>query len=354
VRVLVTGGGGFIGSHVVAALIDAGHQVRVLDRAPARLHPGAQVQRADLAEPGVAEAAVEGVEAVCHHAARVGLGVDFTDAPSYVRDNDLATAHLLAALGPEGRCRRLVLASSMVVYGEGRYRCLVDGIVRPKARRSADLHSGRFEPPCPTCGAPLEWAPVPEDARLDPRSVYAASKLAQENLCALWARQAGATVVALRYHNVYGPGLPLDTPYAGVAALFRSALRRGEPPRVYEDGRQTRDFVHVSDVARANLLALTAPLEEGESRPANICSGRPRTIAQVAGALADAFGPDAPRPVLTGEFRLGDVRHIVAAPDRARSWLAFSARVQLEEGIADVAADAPGEPGSGCLGGAAS
>ena len=181
---------------------------------------------------------------------------------------------------------------------------------------------------------------MPEDAAADPRSVYAVSnKLAQEHLCAMWARQTGGTVVALRYHNVYGPRLPLDTPYAGVAAIFRSALRRGQAPRVFKDGHQTRDFVHVADVARANLLALDAPLDPGQARAGNICSGRPRTIAEMAGALADTFGPGAPRPVVTGEFRLGDVRHMVASPEQARSWLGFSAQGLLEEGIADIAAD---------------
>ena len=327
-RVLVTGGGGFIGSAVTAGLLDAGDEVVAVDRDPAHVDPRAELLVADLALPEAAARAVVGIDVVCHQAARVGLGLDFTDAPAYVRDNDLATAQLLSALSSQGFQGRFVLASSMVVYGEGRYRCESHGIVRPEARQKADLEAGRFDPPCPTCGAPLGWSGVPEDA--------------QEHLCALWARETGASVVALRYHNVYGPRLPVDTPYAGVAALFRSSLRRGEAPKVFEDGQQARDFVHVADVARANLLAIEVQQAAGSATAANICSGQPRTIAAVAEAFADSFGPDAPRPVITGEFRLGDVRHIVASPERARTWLGFSAEVSFAEGVAELAAE--GDP----------
>jgi dTDP-L-rhamnose 4-epimerase len=339
-RILVTGGGGFIGSHVAETFLEAGHEVRVVDRRPATRVPGVELIEADLNDPGVASAALVGMDVVSHHAARVGLGVDFSDAPDYVADNDLATARLLAAMGTGGFAGRLVLASSMVVYGEGRYRCADHGVVRPPPRARPELEAGRFAPRCPQCGAPVTWDLVPEDAPLDPRSVYAASKVAQEHLCGLWARESGGSVVALRYHNVYGPRLPLDTPYAGVAALFRSSLRRGEAPQVYEDGGQTRDFVHVRDVAAANLAALAVGAEAGSAEAVNVCSGRPVTIAEVAGALADAFGPTAPRPEITGRFRLGDVRHVVASPARARSWLGFSARVPFTVGLAELAHEA--------------
>lgn len=333
----MTGGGGFIGSHVVEALLARGDEVRVVDRAPAHRVPGVELLEADLNHPGVAGRAVAGVDAVCHEAARVGLGLDFTDAPGYATDNDLATAVLLAALARSGFTGRLVLASSMVVYGEGRYRCDEHGRVRPEARRRADLDAGRFEPTCPTCAAALHWELVPEDARLEPRSVYASSKVAQEHLTAAWAAEVGASALALRYHNVYGPRLPLDTPYAGVAAIFRSSLRRGEPPQVFEDGGQTRDFVHVRDVAAANLAALEVAAPAGSMEPLNVCSGRPVTIAGIAGALADAFGPDAPRPVITGRYRPGDVRHVVASPERARERLGFEATVAVAGGLADLA-----------------
>jgi dTDP-L-rhamnose 4-epimerase len=171
--------------------------------------------------------------------------------------------------------------------------------------------------------------------------VYASSKVGQEHLCASWAREAasetGASAVALRYHNVYGPRLPFGTPYAGVAALWLTALRRGEAPRVFEDGRQTRDFVHVSDVAAANLAALDVPLLGGSFEAVNVCSGAPVSILEVAAGLSDVFGPDVPRPVVTGEYRLGDVRHVVASPDRAAQLMGFRARVPLKEGLAKMA-----------------
>ena len=338
-RVLLTGGAGFIGSHVATALLDAGHDVVVLDALLPGVHPGGwpahldeRVTRvhADLRDG----ADLSGVDAVCHQAAVVGLGVDLQDLPHYVGMNELGTAVLLAAAAAAG-VRRLVLASSMVVYGEGRYACRRHGTVRPGPRAVDDLDAGCFEPPCPVCAAPLAWEPVPEDAPLDPRSVYAATKAAQEHLCAAWARGTGGSVLALRYHNVYGPRMPRDTPYAGVASLWRSALARGQAPRVFEDGGQQRDFVHVRDVARANLLALTADAPTGLTAY-NVASGRPVGIGEVAAELARAAG--GPDPVVTGEYRLGDVRHVVASPERARCELGFTAGVDLAAGLREFAA----------------
>ncbi|MBA3867167.1 MAG: NAD-dependent epimerase/dehydratase family protein, partial [Solirubrobacterales bacterium] len=249
-RVLVTGGAGFIGSHVVDLLVEAGTEVRVLDcfhpaahsRRPGYLNPAAELLVGDLTDPEVAASAVEGVDAVCHQAAMVGLGLDFTEAPDYVAANDLGTARLLAVLAARGFRGPLVLASSMVVYGEGRYRCERHGDVRPAPRAPADLEAGRFEPSCPECGAPLRPLSIGEEAPLDPRSVYAATKLQQEHLCAAFAREReGIDYTALRYHNVYGPRMPRDTPYAGVASIFRSSLAAGSAPRFFEDGAQLRD-----------------------------------------------------------------------------------------------------------------
>ncbi len=338
-RILVTGGGGFIGSHLVEALLAAEHEVRVVDRDPATVVEGAELIRADLGAPGVAERAVAGMDAVSHHAARVGLGRDFSDAPAYVADNDLVTARLLAALAAVGFTGRFVLASSMVVYGESPYRCTVDGRTRPAPRHRRDLQEGRFEPRCGICGRVLSWELVDEDDPLDPRSVYAATKVAQEHLVGVWARETNVSAVALRYHNVYGPRLPLDTPYAGVAAIFRSALRKGESPLVFEDGNQARDFVHVRDVAAANVAAIDVPAPGASMLPVNVCSGSPVTIGGVASTLADVFGPGAPRPVVTGRYRMGDVRHVVAAAKRAKSQLGFEARIPLREGLAELAAE---------------
>jgi dTDP-L-rhamnose 4-epimerase len=338
----VTGGAGFIGSHVVAALTAAGRKVTVLDSGHPAAHrdplpadvAGAPVIRADLRDPAAVAAALTDVDVVVHQAAMVGLGVDLDDLPDYVGCNDLGTAVLLARMARAG-VHRLVLASSMVVYGEGGYRCPEHGQVRPGPRVVADLAAGRFEPPCPNCGAPLAPELVGEDAPLDPRSVYAATKVAQEHLTAAWARQTGGAVAALRYHNVYGPGMPRDTPYSGVAAIFRSHVEAGRPPRVFEDGGQRRDFVHVRDVAAANLAAVTATETLGGWQAFNIASGRPATVGELAAELSR--GASGPAPVTTGEFRLGDVRHIVARPDRAAAELGFRARIGLAQGVAEFA-----------------
>jgi dTDP-L-rhamnose 4-epimerase len=263
----------------------------------------------------------------------VGLGVDLQDLPAYVGHNDLGTAALLAAMDRAG-VGRLVLASSMVVYGEGRYRCSEHGDVRPGPRAEDDLRAGVFEPRCPACGRELASGTVPEDAPLDPRNVYAATKVAQEHLASSWARAGGGSAVALRYHNVYGPHMPRDTPYAGVASLFRSALARGEAPRVYEDGGQRRDFVHVDDVARANLLALSAGTP-GALAPFNVASGTPHTVGDLARELARACG--GPEPVVTGQYRLGDVRHVVASAELARDELGFTAATRFEDGVREFA-----------------
>ncbi|HET9612126.1 MAG TPA: NAD-dependent epimerase/dehydratase family protein, partial [Acidimicrobiales bacterium] len=308
-RILVTGGAGFVGSHVVDLLVAAGHEVVVLDslaahdRPPPWLHADVDLVRGDVRDPAAWRRAVRGVDAICHQAARVGLGVDFGDIGAYVADNDVGTAAGLGVLHEVGFAGRIVLASSMVVYGEGRYRCLRHGDVRPGPRTPDDLAAGRFDPPCPRCGAPVTWAPVDEGAPLDPRNVYAATKVHQEHLCAAFGREHGVGVTALRYHNVYGPRMPRDTPYAGVAAIFRSAVARGEPPMVLEDGRQTRDFVHVVDVARANVAALT--VDEPVDGPLNVASGHPRTVLELARAVCEGAGIE---PKVVGGARLGDVR----------------------------------------------
>nr|WP_218889145.1 NAD-dependent epimerase/dehydratase family protein [Saccharopolyspora hordei] len=339
VRVLITGGAGFIGSAVADALVERGHDVVLMDAFLPQAHgeerpPRHPLLRGDVRDPEVVREALRGVDVVCHQAAMVGHGQDPSDMPDYASHNDVGTAVLLAGMHAAG-VRRLVLASSMVVYGEGRYRCPQHALVTPGPRREEDLAAGRYEPRCPVCGADLEPERVPEDAVLDPRSTYAATKLAQEHLAAAWARQTGGGVWALRYHNVYGPWMPSGTPYAGVASLFRSALHRGEAPVVLEDGRQLRDFVHVSDVAAANVAAVGAEPPPGGLEAVNVCSGQPHTIGDLAHELAKACGGPAPRVV--GGARPGDVRHVVADPSKARRVLGFRAAVGFADGVAAFA-----------------
>ncbi|HEX3783135.1 MAG TPA: NAD-dependent epimerase/dehydratase family protein [Pseudonocardiaceae bacterium] len=398
-RVLITGMAGFIGSHIADVMVERGHEVVGLDALLPKAHGDAgapewtrrhRLVTGDVRDPEVLAELLAGVDVVCHQAAVVGHGVDPSDAPSYAEHNDVGTAVLLAAMHTAG-LRRLVLASSMVVYGEGRYACVEHGIVRPGMRRECDIDAGNFEPPCPVCGAPLEPRLVPEDAPLEPRSSYAASKVAQEHYAAAWARQTGGSVWALRYHNVYGARMPRDTPYAGVASLFRSALQRGAAPLVLEDGRQRRDFVHVTDVARINALAAenlvaasatqataepataepaatrtaatksvtgaaTAPAVTGPANAdtatggpgagmlvaVNVCSGVPHTVGDLAVELAKAC--DGPAPMIVGGARPTDVRHVVADPARARELLGFTAQVGFADGIAAFATDPLRDP----------
>jgi len=340
--VLVTGGSGFIGTQVSTALIDAGYRVRVLDLVPPA-EAGVQAVVGDVRDPEAVAEALAGVDAVCHHAATVGMGLDLSDLPRYAGNNDLGTAVLLAGMH-RAEVSALVLASSMVVYGEGSYHCAQHGPVAAAPRREADLAAGRFEPPCPICTAPLEPGLVGEDTALDPRSVYAATKVAQEHLSAIWSRESGARTAILRYHNVYGPGMPRDTPYAGVAAIFRSAALAGRAPAVFEDGGQRRDFVHVRDVAAANVAALEAvlggrlgagPLAQSPVRAFNVASGIPRTVLDLASGLAAAL--DAPAPKVTGQYRAGDVRHVTASCERLVTELGWSAQVDFYDGVRDLA-----------------
>ena len=337
-RVLLTGAAGFIGSRVDAALRAAGHDVVAVDALlPAAHGPNSVLppgcRRLDIRDADALAPLLAGVDLVCHQAAMVGAGVDAADAPAYGGHNDFATTVLLAQMYAAG-VRSLVLASSMVVYGQGNYACPEHGLIDPLPRRRADLDAGIFEHRCPLCAAPVNWRLVDEDAALRPRSLYAASKTAQEHYALAWSESTGGSVLALRYHNVYGPGMPRDTPYSGVAAIFRSALEKDQPPKVFEDGGQMRDFVHVDDVAAANLAAATG--QRDGFTAVNVCSGQPISILEVATALCDARGPGLEAAV-TGQYRSGDVRHIVADPSRAAEVLDFRAAVDPRDGLREFA-----------------
>ena len=335
-KVLLTGGHGFIGTHVWERLEARGHDVVALDSLRPDVHRPGSPHRDDLVVGDVRDGStldrvLPGVDVVCHLAAKVGLGVDVQDLPDYADTNVHGTAAVLAAMS-RAEVGRIVVASSMVVYGEGLGRCADHGVVVPGQRAEAELRAGRFEPPCPICAAPLAPHTVGEHAALDPRNAYAASKVAQEHLTSAWVRSTGGAAAMLRYHNVYGPGMPRDTPYAGVAAIFRSALAHGRAPQVYEDGGQRRDFVHVRDVAAATVAAIER--HDRGVAAFNVGSGSPRTVGDLASALAEAAR--GPRPQITGAYRLGDVRHITADSSRIRDALGWAPTVGFDAGVAEL------------------
>lgn len=342
-RILLTGGAGFIGTASARAFAASGHDVTVFDDLREDVHDGrvpdlpdgVGLLQADIRDLDAVTAAIEASDVVVHLAAKVGLGVNIDDIDDYVSSNDLGTAVILKAAARAGT-QHLVFASSMVVYGEGRYECTGEGsgnhgVVSPEPRQIADLDAGTFDPRCPHCGTVLVPGLVGEDAPLDPRNVYAATKVHGEHLLRAWSRETSASVTALRFHNVYGPGMPRDTPYAGVASIFRSELAHGRPPRVYEDGGQRRDFVHVDDVAAAVVRAAESPAGPGVT-PLNIGSGTVTTVGHMAQVLAEVM--DGPTPIVTGQYRAGDVRHVTASSDRAAEVLGWRAQISLRDGLA--------------------
>lgn len=341
-RYVITGGAGFIGSWVVDRLADAGHDVVVVDNLDPAAHGGrpnylrddVDYRWSDVRDASTWQEAMDGVDGIAHLAGKVGLGVDFGDAADYVAHNDVGTVVGLTELHERSWSGRIVLASSMVVYGEGQYECPTHGSVRPGLRTPEALATGDFEPPCPICGSALEPRKIPETTPCEPRNVYAATKLHQEHLCEAFAVDHDVSVASMRFHNVYGPRMPQKTPYAGVASIFRSSLEAGERPRVFEDGGQLRDFVHVTDVAAAVCAALTAA--DGPTGPFNVASGEARSVGDMARALAAAVDPEL-SPEIVGGWRDGDVRHVVAAPDRLRAAFDLPDPVPFEVGMAELA-----------------
>jgi dTDP-L-rhamnose 4-epimerase len=344
--VLVTGGAGFIGSHLVDALLARGVPVRVLDALDPQVHgpgateprllpPGVEFLQGSVTDRALVDRALQDVRAVVHLAAAVGVGQSMYAIAPYVEANVQGTAVLLDTIvNGHHAVRRLVVASSMSIYGEGRYRCAVCGPVAPRLRPPPQLQARDWEMRCPVCRATVEAVPTDEEKPLLPTSVYAVTKRDQEELCLCVGRAYGIPAVALRLFNVYGPRQALSNPYTGAAAIFASRLLNGQPPMVYEDGLQSRDFIHVSDVVSALCLALERT--DVADVAVNIGTGRATSIVEVAQLLGQALGVIR-SPEIVGKFREGDIRHCVADIGRARRLLGFRPRVPLEEGIAELA-----------------
>jgi dTDP-L-rhamnose 4-epimerase len=342
--VLVTGGAGFIGSHLVDLLLEAGESVRVLDNldplahsqgGPRHLDPEAELVVGDLRDRRSVDRALRGVDRVFHLGGVVGNGESMINVRRAVDHNAGGTATLLeAVVGRRDSIRRVVAASSMVVYGEGSYRCAEHGIVHPALRTPAQLRAKDWEARCPACGARTTPVATSEEAPLRPTSVYGITKRDQEELVLVLGRAYGIETVALRYLNVYGPRQALSNPYTGVAAIFAARLLAGRAPLIFEDGGQLRDLVHVSDVVRATALAMTAARAPG--LVFNVASGTRISVRRLAEAIAAALGSEL-EPRITGEHRAGDIRHCFADVGRAREALGFEARVGLEQGLPGLA-----------------
>jgi dTDP-L-rhamnose 4-epimerase len=341
--VLVTGGAGFIGSHVAEQLLRQGNSVRVYDSLVPQVHQGAgpryvpagtEFIEGDVRDRDRLAKALQGVDRVVHLAAEVGVGQSMYEVSRYVDANTSGTGVLLDIIANDQTdVSRIVVASSMSIYGEGSYECPEHGLMAPGLRPESQLKAREWDPRCSVCETPLSPVPTAEDKQLLPTSVYAISKMVQELLCLSVGAAYGVGVVALRYFNAYGPRQALSNPYTGVAAIFSGRLLNGRPPLTFEDGEQLRDFVHVRDVARATVLALES--EQATGQAVNIGVGAPLTIAQVARLLAEQLGVDI-GPVITGKFRAGDIRHCWADPTRAEQLLGFKAEIPLEVGVAEL------------------
>ncbi len=343
-RVLVTGGAGFIGSHLVDALVREGHQVRVLDnlepqvhegRQPAYLHPDAEYRWGDLRDRQAVRKALEGVKVVFHEAAAVGVGQSMYQIEKYVSANVLGTAVLLDVIVTERvSIHKLVVASSMSLYGEGHYRCEACGPMVIALRPAEQLAARQWEPRCPRCRAAVVPQPTPEDKPLVPTSVYAVSKRDQEELCLTVGAAHQIPMVALRYFNVYGSRQALSNPYTGVCAIFSARIKHAKAPLLFEDGRQARDFTHVRDIVHANLLVMREARADG--RVFNVATGLPTSILDIARALIRCYGA-AVEPQVTQQFRAGDIRHCYADIRRLRE-LGFSPSVRLDDGLRELVA----------------
>ena len=343
-RILVTGGAGFVGSYLVDALLQRGFNVRVYDSLSEQVHPtgipdylssDVELVRADVRDIDQLRGAMRGVDVVYHFAAAVGVGQSMYEISNYMGVNTQGTANLLQVLlDTKIPIEKLIVASSMSIYGEGRYRCGKCGDVAPPVRDTGQLRARSWEPLCSTCGSTLAPVPTDESKPLQASSIYALSKKDQEEMTLLFGRTYGLPVVALRYFNIYGPRQALSNPYTGVAAIFASRLLNRRAPLIFEDGRQMRDFVSVHDITAANLLAMER--HEADGRALNIGSGEPITIQQVADVLSNSLKTQIPAEV-TGKYRAGDIRHCFADITAAKSLLGYAPRVSFADGVSELA-----------------
>ncbi len=343
-QILVTGGAGFIGSHLVDALVERGAGVRILDslveqvhgdKVPEHLNKSAEFIRADVCDGEAVKNALDGIDVVYHQAAEVGVGQSMYEIVRYVKANDLGTAVLLEEMIKQrGEFKKLIVASSMSIYGEGAYRCDgCDKTVNPFLRSSEQLAAHDWEFKCADCGELLTSIGTTEEKPLFPTSVYAVSKQDQEQYCLSVGRAYKIPTVAFRYFNVYGPRQALSNPYTGVCAIFSSRLLNDQSPTVFEDGEQSRDFVHVSDIVQANLLALET--DRGDFEAMNIGTGRPTTVKQIGSLLAEGLGKNI-EPEIVGKYREGDIRHCVADISKAKRLLGYEPKVTLETGMEEL------------------
>lgn len=344
-RVLVTGGAGFVGSHTVDALLAAGYEVRILDNLTSQVHKGGQFSYiakdaefvlGDLRNKSQVDNAVKGVDVIFHLAAAVGVGQSMYEIADYTAINNLGTANLLQAiLDTHSQPEKIVVASSMSIYGEGKYLCSDCGEVAPSPRPLEQMKSKHWETLCPKCQQALAPVPTREDKPLQCTSIYALSKKDQEEMTLLFGRTYGIPAVALRYFNIYGTRQSLSNPYTGVAAIFASRLMNRRAPIVFEDGQQMRDFVSVHDIAQANLLAMEKSGADGKA--INVGSGQPITIREVAVELERALNFDMPLEI-TGKYRAGDIRHCFGDISLATQLLGYKPKTRLKEGIEGLVA----------------
>ncbi len=344
-KVLITGGLGFIGRHIAELLVEQGRRVLLFDNLSPQTHgalpqiaasglvvnPWVEICRGDVRQPTDWEKVLPEVRYVVHLAAETGTAQSMYEISHYAETNVCGTAALLNYLANrKNNIAKIILGSSRSVYGEGAYRCAQCGLVYPPIRCEDQMGSGQWDPLCPGCGDSLEAAATPEDAKLAPASIYAATKLAQEDLVRIATRAMGIPAVILRMQNVYGEGQSLKNPYTGILSIFSNQLRLGKTLSLYEDGQESRDFVHVSDVARAVALALSAEAADGCTL--NVGSGCATTIAEVALLLGERFGSKT-HPVVSGLYRLGDIRHALADLTAIQARLGFEPLVSLEDGL---------------------